>query len=46
MGAEVVRRLTYEEFRQLPDDGKRYELIRGGGAFDPIPQYKTPVCSP
>lgn len=29
MGAEVVPRLTYEQFRQLPDDGKRYELIRG-----------------
>jgi hypothetical protein len=27
MGAEVIPKLTYEEFRQLPDDGKRYELI-------------------
>jgi len=29
MGAEVIPKLTYEEFRQLPDDGKRYELVRG-----------------
>ena len=29
MGTEVIPKLTYEEFRQLPDDGKRYELIHG-----------------
>jgi Uma2 family endonuclease len=29
MGAEVIPKLTYEEFRQLPDDGKHYELIHG-----------------
>ena len=29
MGAEVIPKLTYEEFRQLPNDGKRYELIHG-----------------
>jgi len=29
MATEVIPKLTYEEFRQLPDDGKRYELIHG-----------------
>jgi Uma2 family endonuclease len=29
MGVEVIPKLTYEEFRQLPDDGKHYELIHG-----------------
>src|SRR5208337_1881493 len=29
VGAKVIPKLTYEEFRQLPDDGKRYELIHG-----------------
>jgi Uma2 family endonuclease len=29
MGTEVIPKLTYEEFRQLPDDGKHYELIHG-----------------
>jgi Uma2 family endonuclease len=29
MGGEVIPKLTYEEFRQLPDDGKYYELIHG-----------------
>ncbi len=29
MGAEVIPKLTYEEFRQFPDDGKHYELIHG-----------------
>ncbi len=30
MDVEVIPKLTYEEFRQLPDDGKRYELIHWG----------------
>ena len=29
MGAEVIPKLTYEQFRQLPDDGKQYELVHG-----------------
>ncbi len=29
MGAEVIPKLSFEEFRQLPIDGKRYELVRG-----------------
>ena len=29
MATEVIPKLTYEEFRQLPEDGKRYELIHG-----------------
>jgi Uma2 family endonuclease len=37
MGAEVTPKLTYEEFRQLPDDGKRYELVRGEVHVTPAP---------
>lgn len=37
MGAEVIPKLTYEEFRQLPDDGKRYELIHGEVHVTPAP---------
>ncbi len=37
MRTEVVPKLTYEEFRQLPEDGKRYELIRGEVHVTPSP---------
>jgi len=37
MGTEVIPKLTYEEFRQLPDDGKRYELIHGEVHLTPAP---------
>jgi Uma2 family endonuclease len=37
MGAEVVPKLTFEEFRQLPIDGKRYELVRGEVHVTPAP---------
>ena len=40
MGAEVIPKLTYEEFRQLPDDGKRYELIGGEVHLTPAPNTK------
>ncbi len=40
MGAEVVPKLTYEEFRQLPDDGKLYELIHGEVHFTPAPNTR------
>ena len=29
MGTEAIPKLSFEEFRQLPFDGKRYELIHG-----------------
>jgi Uma2 family endonuclease len=29
MGIEVVPKLTFEQFRELPYDGKRYELVHG-----------------
>ncbi len=29
MGAEVIPKLSFEEFRQLPVDGKRYEVELG-----------------
>ena len=37
MGAEVIPKLTYEEFRQLPNDGKRYELVYGEVHVTPAP---------
>lgn len=37
MGTEVIPKLSYEEFRQLPDDGKRYELIHGEVHLTPAP---------
>ncbi len=37
MDAEVVPKLTYRQFRGLPDDGKRYELIGGYTHFLPTP---------
>jgi Uma2 family endonuclease len=40
MGTEVIPKLTYEEFRQLPDDGKRYELIRGEVHLSPSPSTR------
>jgi Uma2 family endonuclease len=40
MGTEVIPKLTYEEFRQLPDDGKRYELIGGEARLTPAPNTK------
>jgi Uma2 family endonuclease len=40
MGAEVIPKLTYEEFRRLPNDGRRYELIRGEAHLTPAPTTK------
>ncbi len=40
MGAEVIPKLTYEAFRQLPDDGKQYELVRGEVHLTPAPSTK------
>jgi Uma2 family endonuclease len=37
MGTEVISKLTYEQFRQLPDDGKRYELVHGEVHVTPAP---------
>ncbi len=37
MGAEVIPKLTYEEFRRLPEDGRRYELIQGEVHLTPSP---------
>jgi Uma2 family endonuclease len=43
MGAEVVTKLTFEQFRQLPDDGKRYELVRGEVHLTPSPTTKHQI---
>jgi len=43
MGSEVVSKLTYEQFRQLPDDGKQYELIHGEARLTPAPSTKHQV---
>ena len=40
MGTEVIPKLTYEEFRQLPNDGKRYELIGGEVHLTPAPNTR------
>jgi len=40
MGTEVIPKLTYEQFRQLPNDGKRYELIRGEVHVTPAPSSR------
>ena len=37
MGAEAITRVTFEEFRQFPSDGKRYELVRGEVHVTPAP---------
>ncbi len=45
MGLEVIPKLTYEEFRQLPDDGKRYELIHGRVHLTPAPSTRHQFVS-
>lgn len=37
MSTEFAIKLTYEQFRELPDDGKRYELIHGEVHLTPSP---------
>ena len=37
MGVEVIPKITFEEFRQFPIDGKRYELVRGEVHMTPAP---------
>ncbi len=37
MGVEVIPKITFEEFRQFPVDGKRYELVRGEVHVTPAP---------
>jgi Uma2 family endonuclease len=37
MGTDVIPKLSFEEFRQLPIDGKRYELVRGEVHVTPAP---------
>jgi Uma2 family endonuclease len=40
MGTEVIPKLSYEEFRQLPEDGKRYELVCGEVHVTPAPNTR------
>jgi Uma2 family endonuclease len=40
MATDVIPKLTYEQFRELPDDGKRYELIHGEVHLSPSPTTK------
>jgi Uma2 family endonuclease len=37
MGVEVIPKITFEEFRQFPVDGKRYELVRREVRVTPVP---------
>jgi Uma2 family endonuclease len=39
MATNPVRRWTYREFAQLPDDGNRYEVIAGELCVTPAPNY-------
>jgi Uma2 family endonuclease len=45
MGVDAIPKLTYEEFRQLPDDGKRYELIEGRVHLSPAPSTRHQFVS-
>lgn len=40
MATEVIPKLTYEDFRQLPYDGKRYELVCGEVHVTPAPNTR------
>ncbi len=40
MGIEVSPKLTFEQFRALPEDGKRYELVHGEVHLTPSPTTK------
>jgi Uma2 family endonuclease len=37
MGTEVIPKLSFDEFRELPSDGKRYELVGGEVHVTPAP---------
>lgn len=37
MGTEVIPKLTFEQFRGLPSDGNRYELVYGEVHVTPAP---------
>jgi Uma2 family endonuclease len=37
MGTEVIPKVSFEEFRQFPIDGKRYELLHGEVHVTPAP---------
>jgi Uma2 family endonuclease len=37
MSGQVIPKLSFEEFRQLPSDGKRYELVCGEVQVIPTP---------
>jgi Uma2 family endonuclease len=37
MSTEVIPKLTFEQFRELPSDGKRYELVHGKVHVTPAP---------
>ena len=40
MGAEVIPKLSFEEFRELPVEGKRFELIHGEVRLLPTPSIR------
>jgi Uma2 family endonuclease len=40
MGADVIPKLTFGQFRELPSDGKRYELLYGKVHLIPTPSTR------
>jgi Uma2 family endonuclease len=43
MGIELGTKLTFDQFRQLPDDGKLYELVHGEVHLTPSPTTKHQI---
>jgi hypothetical protein len=44
MGTEVIPNLTFEQFRELPIDGKRYELVYGEVHVTPAPATRHQIA--
>jgi len=44
-GAEVSVKVTYKDYLEFPDDGRRYEVIDGEVVVTPAPNLRTSACS-
>ena len=43
MSTEVIPKLTFEQFREVPSDGKRYELVYGEVHVTPAPATRHQI---